>query len=319
MDFLSNVSSIEDRPTLFELIAQDQLRDLIQPAVRYVLVFYAQRYPRYLLRIANSSEELYAAIMALVEWHFLKEFKGTFTENFYGLERQRGNTLKRTLLAAPNAVEKVIRLRTRDRVLAVAAVVGIPYIKAKLDDYYTDRESSVYPTVNAAYYLTTLYFNLGYMFGHVNYHKPSLAFLRQQIRRLNYTPTKSVELPPDSSLSPLVLLRLLLPKGISALKYLLPLGIFFLKFLEWWGTSDVAAQLSRKTSVELPPPAQVGSIPDSKLCRLCGQPIVNPTAVQTGFVFCYVCIYKWVQSHAKCPVTNIKLLTGVDGLRRLIV
>ncbi len=38
MDFLSNVSSIDERqPSLFELIAQDQLRDLLQPAIRYVL------------------------------------------------------------------------------------------------------------------------------------------------------------------------------------------------------------------------------------------------------------------------------------------
>ena len=42
MEFLSHLSSTSPsanplRPTLFELIAQDQLRDLIQPALRYIV------------------------------------------------------------------------------------------------------------------------------------------------------------------------------------------------------------------------------------------------------------------------------------------
>jgi len=42
MEFLSHLpltspSANPLRPTLFELIAQDQLRDLIQPALRYVI------------------------------------------------------------------------------------------------------------------------------------------------------------------------------------------------------------------------------------------------------------------------------------------
>jgi hypothetical protein len=42
MEFLSHLPSTSPsanplRPTLFELIAQDQLRDLIQPALRYIV------------------------------------------------------------------------------------------------------------------------------------------------------------------------------------------------------------------------------------------------------------------------------------------
>ena len=42
MEFLSHLPSTSPsanplRPTLFELIAQDQLRDLIQPALRYLV------------------------------------------------------------------------------------------------------------------------------------------------------------------------------------------------------------------------------------------------------------------------------------------
>lgn len=373
MDFLSNISSLdESRPTLFELIAQDQLRDLLHPAIHYILAFYAQRYPRYLLRIVNNSDEIYAALMVVVETHFLKQYGGTFTENFYGLKRERASgvkSLSRVASAAPNALKRVTDLRTRDRIWAVAFLVGIPFIKAKLDQQWElhgvpdavlarshrqDRElpenasiqlrfnhycksvlKTIYPGLNAVYFLSSLYYNLAYMFGHSNYHSLSHALLRQRMRRLDGqdyrrigdSMAKPITLPPNSSLSPLVFLRLLLPRGISALKYILPLGIFFLKFLEWWQSSDFAAQLARKTSssVELPPPHRVPipdeakSLENKKECRLCGKDIVNPTAIQTGFVFCYVCAYKWVEEFSQCPVTGAKLLNGVAGLRRLMI
>jgi len=173
------------------------------------------------------------------------------------------------------------------------------------------------------------------MFGNSKYHAPSHALLQQHMRRLDSddyrqieaSTSKPIEMPANSSLSPLVFLKLLLPRGISALKYILPLGIFFLKFLEWWQASDFAAQLALKTSssIALPPPAaprlsvEAQDLQNRKMCRLCGKDIVNPTAVQTGYVFCYVCVYKWVKSSSKCPITGQALLNGVDGLRRLMV
>lgn len=37
MEFFSNVGGDSLEPSLFELVAQEQLRDLLQPAVKYVL------------------------------------------------------------------------------------------------------------------------------------------------------------------------------------------------------------------------------------------------------------------------------------------
>jgi len=37
MEFFNDVGSNPQRPSLFELIAQEQLRDLLQPALKYVL------------------------------------------------------------------------------------------------------------------------------------------------------------------------------------------------------------------------------------------------------------------------------------------
>lgn len=37
MEFFNDVGTDPSRPSLFELVAQEQLRDLLQPAMKYVL------------------------------------------------------------------------------------------------------------------------------------------------------------------------------------------------------------------------------------------------------------------------------------------
>lgn len=163
--------------------------------------------------------------------------------------------------------------------------------------------------------------------------------------------------PPSLSLStllsPTVLTRIIFPKLLDSLKLLLPTSIFFLKFLEWWHASDFARQLSEKTaaSIELPPPKLpppphdddgvcegeeeialrkvLVKVPeDSALCPICKKEITNPTACQTGYVFCYPCVFRWIQGgedgddevrRGRCPVTGVRLLGGTDGLRRLML
>lgn len=62
----------QDRPSLFELVAAEQLQDLLHPVSRYILSVFAQRHPRYLLRIFNRHDEVFAFAMLLIERHFLK-------------------------------------------------------------------------------------------------------------------------------------------------------------------------------------------------------------------------------------------------------
>jgi hypothetical protein len=86
MEFTSSLGS-SNKPSFFELYNVEQLREMIQPALKYGLAVYAQRYPRYFLRLVNRHEEFYALLMTAVEWHYLKVWNGTFAENFYGLRR----------------------------------------------------------------------------------------------------------------------------------------------------------------------------------------------------------------------------------------
>lgn len=124
-----------------ELIAEQQLSDLLPPSIRYVLAVATHRHPRYLLRILNSYDEVYALLSLLVERYYLRTFGGSFTENFYSLKRERVLRIKngeipRAQLGAAGPVRETLKLRSVDVWKNLAIMVGIPYLKRKLDEGY---------------------------------------------------------------------------------------------------------------------------------------------------------------------------------------
>lgn len=126
MDVLSNIdptssgfSSVDPyRPSFFELIAQDQLSSLLKPAIRYVLTVLAQRNPRYLLRIVNRFDEVYALIMLAVNRHYLRTWSTLCRSSVSvtneqmrpsprtSMDLRAGGTLESTLSAPPQACRR---------------------------------------------------------------------------------------------------------------------------------------------------------------------------------------------------------------------
>ena len=170
--------------------------------------------------------------MLAVERHFLLTYGGSFIENFYGLKRERvlrikGGEAPRARLGASQLLRETLRLRTRDTWKNVAVIVGIPYIKRKLDESYNihvpqatilgpsyNRDTlphhastyqrilhcykwflrKVYPSVNAAYYFSLLVFNLAYLFDNTKYSSPFLWLIGTRIRRLTEADHRAFEL-----------------------------------------------------------------------------------------------------------------------------
>lgn len=429
MEFMNALQGAFDdhKPSLFELLSEQQLSSLLPPSLRYILAVATHRHPRYLLRVLNSFDELYALLMFFVERHYLLTHGGGFTENFYGLKREKAlaaGEIPRASIATPALVREALKLIKADIWKNLAVMVGIPYIKRKLDEEYDINAPqalmgtaytrmpanatwgqkikyyfkwflrNVYPSVNAAYYFALLAFNIAYLFDNSTYHSPFLWLIGTRMRRLGEadhraiaalsspkTPAAGGNLGVNSIFSP----RILGERALGSLKFLLPTSIFALKFLEWWHASDFARQLSRKATegIELPPPVTSGLslvslnsatariaekrpdareeerkemekppiassslLPilivtppeDSELCPICEKAITTATACQTGYVFCYTCIHRWLQGdhdiqenfmkgregkwesgQGRCAVTGRRVLGGTEGLRRVII
>ncbi|KAI1319541.1 ubiquitin-protein ligase peroxin 12 [Mortierella claussenii] len=250
MEFMSNLGggSQADRPSLFELIAQDKMREMLEPALRYVIAVYAQRYPRYLIRIVNRYEEFYAIIMFFVERHYLREYGASFAENFYGLKRVRaprlikqpkvniddesvtaGSTATTATTAAVSAMPGSNKLRERDIRKSLLFLIGLPYVKCKLDEYYekitggeaarlfgdefAQEEEDLagqpfivrskalmikafkkgYPYVNALYQLSILAHYIGYLYNKTPFYSPWLRLIGIEVKRMSAADYREIQ------------------------------------------------------------------------------------------------------------------------------
>ena len=119
---------------------------------------------------------------------------------------------------APTHLRESLKLTKSDVWKNIAIMVGIPYLKRKLDEayevyapqavlfgprysrdilpgdaswaqrilhYYKWFLRNVYPSVNAAYYFSILVFNLAYLFSNTAFSSPFLWLIRTRIRRMS--------------------------------------------------------------------------------------------------------------------------------------
>ncbi|KAH9899788.1 cyclin-dependent protein kinase inhibitor [Cubamyces lactineus] len=298
MEFYNDVGGDPLKPTLFELVAQEQLRDLLQPALKYVLSVFAQSYPRYLLRIVNRHEEFYALLMFFVERHYLRTQGASFAENFYGLKRRRVPLFKTDRArSAAGGIFPEEKLREREIWRSLLFLVGLPYLRAKAQDYFEElgggvqsdiieesRQSPVdeswrgrlkrlyktaYPWLNTSFEAWLLIYNVAYLFEKTPYYRPWLSWVGVDLRRISaddmvrsrrrYRLIKSAKPSPKGFLA---LFKYILRRSprllLDSLKVLLPTAIFFIKFLEWWySPSSPARSLSMSPLGPAVPPPRL--------------------------------------------------------------
>ncbi|CAH0483026.1 unnamed protein product [Peronospora belbahrii] len=98
---------------------------------------------------------------------------------------------------------------------------------------------------------------------------------------------------------------------------LLLLGIAGYKFIEWMYSEEGVSVKLRLTGTDapippppLPPqfsgPALALATMNPALCPLCKKKRANPAMTPSGYVFCYPCIYRYIEQHGECPITQIK-------------
>lgn len=131
MEYASVLSKTEQtssvyvsRPTIFDILAQENMHALFRPAFNHVLKWLASVRPASMSLLRAYSNELYLLAHSCVELAYLREYDALFAEYFYGLKRVGGLTRYK-------------------RMASVLASVVVPYLKAKLDDFYEELEKTL--------------------------------------------------------------------------------------------------------------------------------------------------------------------------------
>eukprot|EP01114_Cavostelium_apophysatum_P023066 TRINITY_DN8577_c0_g1_i1.p1 TRINITY_DN8577_c0_g1~~TRINITY_DN8577_c0_g1_i1.p1 ORF type:complete len:268 (-),score=62.51 TRINITY_DN8577_c0_g1_i1:181-984(-) len=191
----------------------------------------------------------------------------------------------------------------------------------------------VYPTFNAFYEGAFFLYQLLYLYERISYFTPFLHLQNLTLRRLSEQEMQSQDKTKLESRKkrlrnlyggPLLqlykLVVLAYDAGLDYSKKLLPISIFAFRFLEWWySPSNTYGQ----TALPIPPPPEPPkvlnkqlSIPaDKEICAICDTRRTNPAMASSGYVYCYPCIFNYVQDNHKCPVTFIPMET--DQIRKL--
>jgi len=189
---------------------------------------------------------------------------------------------------------------------------------------------ATYPFAHFAYEGSFFMYQWLYLFGDTPYFSPFLRAMKTVLVRI--TPDdESVFSQNETTYREKLMEKLGGPRIIDRIRrlalratwatldhsyVLLLLGIAGYKFVEWMYSEEGVAKM-RLTGADapIPPPplppqfsGQALSLAtmDPALCPLCKQQRVNPAMAPSGYVFCYPCIYRYVEQHGECPITQMK-------------
>ncbi|XP_028310967.1 peroxisome assembly protein 12 [Gouania willdenowi] len=319
-------TSANERPSIFELLAQESLMETIRPALRHTVKVLAESNPARLGFLLQHFDELYLLLDLLLQNYYLSHCSASFSENFYGLKR------------VSNSHTLSLGLPRNTRLCSLLLLCLGSYLRAKLESTLArqrDEEDfsirlaqtrsqrlyraalAAYPYVSSAWQLWVFCQQLLFVFGVARTHNPLLWLARVHLARLNDKDmarrgSKSVQPAAGSLLQRGLWLMSQAARGAAvSISTSLSLSVFFLQFLDWFYSSENQNTVKSLTSQLVPAPLlhlqqrDPDVVADTNSCPLCKQLCTNATALSTsGYVFCYRCIYAYVKVHRRCPATG---------------
>ncbi|VDN91240.1 unnamed protein product [Brugia pahangi] len=278
-------------PSIFELIAQDKLSVSIQQAVRHIVKYLYESNPSRYKLLWKWYDEVYAATDLVLQNFYLKRYGGSLAENFYGMKRIINGTCRPASTGFP-------------KLCSLFMLVGWPYIMEKLEKFHL--------------LLSIFLLKIAYILSLCNVHSPELKFANVHLVKLS-----EMELGEANRKKPWRLLAIL----TTILTRCITFGLYFIQFLDFYYNSNIGENFRMEQRVRN---WKYPSAPHKKLressvllletnkCPLCLQQRVNDTALAvSGYVFCYGCIYSYVEQEMKCPITNLP--ANVDDLIKIFV
>lgn len=305
-----------NKPSIFEVVAQDTLTATFKPAAKRIIQFLIARNPERYGWLSQWFEEAYLIFNSILQSHYLSYNGGSFAETFYGLQR---------VCLKAGAVPG--NLPRKEWLLSLFFLTVFPYLRTKLEEisvrYQLEEADGVSPQdgwsksgrlsvikihqfIHLFWELWTLIQYLRYMSSRSQTHSPALALAKVA---LCYAP----EDMSDCSWSQMwqALFSGNLRPSIPSMKTVgsvmtrgLELAAFFIQFLQWWHSEQTRTDI---TALPIPEPPPLGEYGErfGGLCPIC----MNPWKVETllnvsGLVFCYRCIRAHLTKSSSCPVTH---------------
>ncbi|KAH3670305.1 hypothetical protein WICMUC_004874 [Wickerhamomyces mucosus] len=322
------------------------------------------------LQIALKFDELNLIIRSLVEYLNFKNDNSSFVEKFYGLKKICKINVKSidSNIELNNDNDQEFKLNQLQIIISIFKITGLEYLNEKFSNWYNQLYSKILlktfkidqnlswieylkylliiqiiPSIKNFYSTINVLFKILYLSRLTN----SIDLI-DYIFKIDTTRIIPNQTLSSSSISEFKifkkpsfqqninhLFKLNQIKSIikSSLQNLLPFTIFLLKFLEWYNSSDFIKKIKSNSSniPNIPPPILRNfPITTKKNCPICREQITNAAILETGYVFCYPCIYNYLleSDDERCPITGLQLLhvkkigqgrKKIEGLRKLIL
>lgn len=309
-------SAPQKNPSIFEVIAQESLTNSLQATTKVLFDIISNKDNRYNW-LSKWHDEIFLCFNCFLQYHYLKNFGGSFSEAFYNLQR------------APKDPSK-FTLSFKENFKSLAILVFLPYASDKLRIYLNDQSGnqlldpnsekhkllkmflSYYNYFRISYDTIKMIKFVRYMMGSSTTHTPLLDLAGV---RLIYQSDESKKFPDfswkDVLLSPFRSDPSERPDLKSIFVKILCQGLefsaFFIQFLTWWQSDESRAKLNGYPVPSAPhSKLSENSMKYNGLCPICMRKRRVEVVLQTsGYVFCYKCILEVINKTGKCPVTGL--------------
>lgn len=200
----------------------------------------------------------------------------------------------------------------------------------RLKDMMVEKSIQCLPVLQGGYDAVVWYYHIMYLFDRTPYSHPLLAILNLQLlRKSSITSNQTFTLSPSSSPTPTPTPSISSssttsptppPSNTDWKTIVIIAAVVSIRAAQWFAnnsrsgmTRNLLANPTRSlaflSSIPAPSPHPVGSgcvIPpnNSQLCPLCRQLRTHPAASTSGYVFCFDCLSRAINSNPSCPVTG---------------
>lgn len=329
---ITNKDSELIKPSIFDVIAQEDMNKLFRTAFTHFFNWLTSnsKFSRF-TKYKKYRDYIYLLSHSFIELMYLKAYDALFSEHFYGLKRvhlknNSLNNFKRVLSIVFSLIIPYIKAKIDE------VYEDLERIADQLDDQDNTIKNKlkgymlkIYPYFNLIWHSIFWYFRFKYIIGKNEFFNSPL--LRVLNLRLVYDLNDQKNEISNGFIS----------KVLQKSSFVFTSLMYSIQFYQWYeqyneeesfnnnsnniisqglskvlNGSEQSGQYSHKNIIAPPIlPNKIAQsnaykkIVASNLCPLCTKTKKNQCVLNvSGFVFCYICIFKFVKEHSRCPLTD---------------